>query len=269
MALDLGLISSGLGIIKGIKGLFSKKPKQQTPYDGIMSQAAGARDASEKYGFNPLTLLQAGAGHGFSQAGGGVPPLASIDAIQDGLRGFDDVLSGDKARRRQADQLEIDLAKVRLDEVRRGVGMSQPSYAPRVPGPITGNRAATVVQSNVRAAPAKFSAGENIVAPGRKEDIAPLTNSPGVFEMENTLTGGPITLPGEGEPWGIDELLTAGLIGIPQVLGNYANRLAYGGKSFSERMADYREREKKEPKKPEKAKRLYDGPGGPVYDFKY
>lgn len=32
------------------------------------------------------------------------------------------------------------------------------------------------------------------------------------------MTGGkPITLPGEGEPWGIDELATAAVFGLPQM----------------------------------------------------
>lgn len=265
-------VAKGIGsILGGLGGLFgSKKPKQQTPYDGIMSQAAGARDASEKYGFNPLTLLQAGAGHGFSQAGGGTPPLASVAAITEGLSGLDDVLSGDQARRRQADQLELDLAKIRLEEARRGVGMSQPGYASaRDGGSFTGNRAATVVQPTARMVPAKFSAGENIVAPGRQEDIAPLTNSPGVFEIENAMTGGqPITIPGDGEPWGIDELATAVIVGVPQVAGRFANQVLYGGKSFADRMSDYRKREAEEPKS-KKPKKLHDGPFGPVYDLKY
>lgn len=143
-----GLISGALGIATGLKGLFSSKPKapkERSPRDGIMSQAKGARQAADKYNFNPLTLLQAGAGHTFSGGGsGGVPPLASVEAISNGLRGIDDVLSGDAARRRAADQLELEIARVNLDRARSGVmpGAAAATSAPR--------------SSRVAAAPAIF-----------------------------------------------------------------------------------------------------------------
>ena len=46
----------------------------------------------------------------------------------------------------------------------------------------------------------------NPIAPGREVDVLPVPNSPGVFEVDNAATGGPITIPGDTEPWGIDEL---------------------------------------------------------------
>lgn len=221
-----GLISGALGVASGIKGLFSSqdKPKERTPRDGIMSQAQGAREASKKYGFNPLTLLQNGAGHGFSQTQGGPPPLASIDAITSGLAGIDDVVSGDAARRRAADQAELDLAKIRLDQARSGVMVGMPT-PPVASGPGAGSSVFTgrpmrVAQSNTVSAPAKFGPKPQW-ATGRELDVAPVTNSAGVFEMQNPVTGGkPITIPGEGEPWGIDELATAVVVGVPQVAYN-------------------------------------------------
>uniref|UniRef100_UPI0025F93377 hypothetical protein n=1 Tax=uncultured Sphingomonas sp. TaxID=158754 RepID=UPI0025F93377 len=109
--------------------------------------------------------------------------------------------------------------------------------------------------------------GQNSVAPGRKQEIDPVINSPGVFEIQNKATlGMPVTIPGEGEPWGVDELATAVVVGVPQIVGNLANKAIYGGKSFAERMKDYAEREKEELGKPKKSQQVYDGPGGPVFD---
>lgn len=117
-----GLISGAIGAATGLKGLFAKKKKDPTPESNLLSQAAGAREAAEKYGFNPLTMLQYGQPGGAMGGGGGsAPPLASIQAITDGLRDINDVTSGDAARRRKAEELELDLAKIRLDQARAGV----------------------------------------------------------------------------------------------------------------------------------------------------
>lgn len=225
----LGAISGGLSIAKGISGLFgggSSKVKQPDIAKNIRDQARGAREAADESGFNPLTMLQYGnpAGAGFNSASG-APPLASIDSIVGGLQSVDDIVSGDAARRRAADELELDMAKVKLDQLRSGVSvpMSTPVVASGVGGSTSpiGNRPARVVQSNVSTpSRGKFSQGENPIATGRQTDIVPMSNSAGVFEMENTMTGGPITIPGDGEPWGIDELATAVVIGGPQVVNN-------------------------------------------------
>ena len=226
-------ILAGIGsLIGGVSGLFSKSKGAPSARENTVKLAQGARQAAERYGFNPLTMLGAGAGMG-GGGGGGAPPLASIQMLTEGLQGIDDVVSGDAARRRQADQLQLDLAKVQLEQARSGVIASGPTAADAVGGSLSplGAPRGTYAQNTVRAVPArysaassvakskgKFSQGENPVAPGRKDDVAPLTNSPGVFEIENDWTGGkPITLPGEGEPWGIDELATAAVFGLPQM----------------------------------------------------
>lgn len=218
-------ILAGVGsIIGGLGGLFGKKPKQPDIADNIRDQAWGARQAAEKFGFNPLTMLQFGNPAGAGMAAPSAPPLASIAAITDGLKDINDVTSGDAARRRQADQLEMDLARVRLDQAKAGISpgfqaIAATSGVGNGPSPL-GRRASTVAQVTARPASGKFSQGENPIAPGRKEDIAPLVNSPGVFEMENELTPfGPVVIPGEGEPWGIDELATGLVVGVPQVVG--------------------------------------------------
>lgn len=53
----------------------------------------------------------------------------------------------------------------------------------------------------------------------RDMDIMPMSDGPGITRITNPLTGGvPIYVPGaDGEPWGIDEVLTATIFGVPQV----------------------------------------------------
>ena len=225
---------AGVGsLIGGVAGLFSNKKGAPSARENTVKLAQGARQASERYGFNPLTMLGAGSSMGGGGGGGGAPPLASIQMLTEGLQSVDDVISGDADRRRQADQLQLDLAKVQLEQARSGVIASGSTAADAVGGSLSplGAPRGTYTQNAARAVPArysasssvakskgKFSQGENPVAPGRKDDVAPLTNSPGVFEIENDWTGGkPITLPGEGEPWGIDELATAAVFGLPQM----------------------------------------------------
>ena len=229
-------VAGAAKVVAGLAGAFGGGSKgAPSARENIMKAAQGARQAQEAYGFNPLTMLGSGAGMA-GGGGGSPPPLASVQLLTEGLEGIDDVSSGDAARRRQAEQLEIDLAKLRLDQARSGVIPSQAMASEtvsRTPSPI-GVAHGTYAATNVRqvpprlatasAAPAsalKFEAkGKNPIAPGRKDDVAPLTNSPGVFVMQNAITGGPITIPGEGEPWGVDELATAAVIGVPQISYN-------------------------------------------------
>lgn len=119
----LSLLSGVGSVLGGIGGLFgSKKKKDPTPRQNLLSQARGAREAADKYGFNPLTMLQYGQPGGAMGGGGGsAPPLASIQAITDGLRDINDITSGAAERRRKAEELELDLAQIRLDQARSGV----------------------------------------------------------------------------------------------------------------------------------------------------
>ena len=184
---------AGIGaLIGGVSGLFSKSKGAPSARENTVKLAQGARQASERYGFNPLTMLGAGAGMG-GGGGGGAPPLASIQMLTEGLQGIDDVISGDADRRRQADQLQLDLAKVQLEQARSGVIASGQTAADAVGGSLSplGAPRGTYVQNPARAVPArysaassvakskgKFSQGENPVAPGRKDDVAPLLTPP-------------------------------------------------------------------------------------------
>ena len=152
-------LASAVSAVSGLVGAKKKPPKQPSPKDNILSQAEGARAAAEKFGFNPLTMLQYGQSGGAMGGGGGPPPLASLEILSSGLMGLDDVVSGDAARRRQADQLEIDLAKIRLDQARSGVFQVQPQAVHGVgSGPsVLGRRSAVYSQDNVRPAAPRIS----------------------------------------------------------------------------------------------------------------
>lgn len=119
-------ISAVGSLLGGLGGIFGRKKKQPSPRDNMMSQAAGARDAAAKYGFNPLTMLQYGqpAGTGIADAG---PPLASIAMLTDGLSGLADEFSGDADHRRAQERLDYDIAKLKYDQLRTGIVAAGPA----------------------------------------------------------------------------------------------------------------------------------------------
>lgn len=234
-------ILAGIGsVLGGLGGLFGSR--QKSPKVDIRKnmhdQARGAREAGAKYGFNPLTMLGAsGAVAGVAQgSAGSPPPLASIAAITGGLEDIQQARSGDKEREDAFLEAQTDLLRIQAEQLRAGVA------APAVQAPIAANSVGNgpaafgrqaVVASPVRGDPAAaapkgtaFNA-PNPLTPGRQKDVAPLVNSPGVFEMQSELTlGVPITIPGEGEPWGADELATGAVFGVPQVIGHGLEKAA-------------------------------------------
>ena len=161
---------AGIGsLIGGAAGLFSKKRARPRP-ENTVKLAQGARQAAERYGFNPLTMLGAGSSMGGGGGGGDAPPLASIQMLTEGLKSVDDAISGDAERRRQADQLQIDLAKVQLEQARSGVIASGSTAADSVGGSLSplGAPRGTHVQKTARAVPARFSASASAAAPAAK-----------------------------------------------------------------------------------------------------
>lgn len=76
------------------------------------------RKQAEAAGFNPLTVLQATGGAGFATAG--AAPLASHDFLTGGMTTFDK-LTGVESQEDVRRELENDLLRVQIDEIRRGV----------------------------------------------------------------------------------------------------------------------------------------------------
>ncbi|MCL4066993.1 hypothetical protein M3484_10455 [Pseudomonas sp. GX19020] len=151
MADPFSIASGVVEVLGGLKGLFGKKPKNPTPRDNLLSQLQGIEEGAEKYGYNRLTLLQHGqtAGTGLGASG---PPLASFDMLSDGFREIGDITSGDADRRRQQENLKLDLAKLEIERLKAG------KAADAVGGvsPL-GRNASMQVQSNVASAPPRIS----------------------------------------------------------------------------------------------------------------
>lgn len=209
-------------IAGGLKGLFGKKAKTVTPRDNIMSQVAGVREAAEKHGFNPLTLLQyANGAGGHQQLADDGPPLASFDMISGGLDRLGDEYSGDADRRRAIEQHNLDLAKVKLEQLRTAPVMADSVGAGASP---LGRRTTTVGSVSAPNNMLGGWLGKNANA-DREIDRKPNVDVSGFSTIENGFTGGPVHIfSTDGEPWGIDELILAGAQVIPQAINNHYHK---------------------------------------------
>ncbi len=138
----MAFLETALGVGKILGGLFGRK-KSPTPADNIMSQARGAREAAEAYGFNPLTLLQYGQTAG-AMGGGDTPPLASVEVILGGLEDLGQSLSGKAAQNKALNQFTNDRNSLRVDPYRRGLYARPASVTSTIGGttsPLGGNTA--------------------------------------------------------------------------------------------------------------------------------
>lgn len=191
----VGTLVSGAKILGGLSGLFGKKKKAPSPRDNIMSQAQGARDAAEAYGFNPLTLLQYGQPGGSMAAGGGTPPLASIDLLTEGLSAFDPEAKAERERQRQADQLNLDLARIKLEQARSGVVLAPPV----APGSLLGKTAVGVMPSGAvrvgnapySAVPVRGSASAQAASGGGDDSNLSVTQTYEIYENDGQRTNVP------------------------------------------------------------------------------
>jgi len=215
-----GLLQGGASVL-GALGLGGSKFKswhgreqiRQTIRQAELMPAA-VRKGAEEAGFNPLTVLGQ-TSIGGAAAGGTVtaPKLASLEMITNGLKGISDEFTGAASQERAQRELQLDLARIELDKAKAlgGVGIA-PQPAGAYGGPQIGKGANRPVPISTK--------NTNPIASGRVKEVAPLSNSSGVFELENDLTMGPLTIPGDGEPWGLDELGTAAVVGVPQMFRN-------------------------------------------------
>lgn len=221
----LGLIGGIVSSVAG--GLLQKREAKKARKQSLEDEAQRfmrLREGAEAAGFNPLTALQYG-GSGLASHPSGIAPLASTQAIQGVIKSVSDYATGATERQRVRDQLDIDLAKVRLDQA---VAQVQAARVPPLGRSAAMSASGRVTGSgplSTRTGKAIDPRNTNPIAGNREKDILELSNSPGVFEMENAITGGPITIPGDSEPWGIDELATAAIVGGPQVVYNHRKSL--------------------------------------------
>lgn len=117
--MDPTLIAGGF---KLAAGLFGSK-KAPTPSQNIVSQAHGARKAAEKYGFNPLTMLQYGQPGG-SMAQGEASPLASLSILGDII---EEKYGQDGQDRREHNALSNELLTLQVQNARSLMGVAPTS----------------------------------------------------------------------------------------------------------------------------------------------
>lgn len=213
-------------LLGGIFSLFGASRARSQAKKDASNKFVDLRNAAIKGGFNPLTALEATGGSGFGAYPSSAPPLASVELLTGALEAGADELSGDAGRRRSADELNNDLAVLRLDQARSGVVAYRPPSAANSMGgqpSLSGRVTPTVATTRGGFPPLGF--GTAITGP-RPVQVQPVSNTGGVIQIENNITGGPVYIPGDGgEPWGWDELATALLVGAPQVVANIATPL--------------------------------------------
>lgn len=228
------LIKGGLGLLGG---LFGRK-KAKTPQQNIESQAAGARSAAAKYGFNPLTMLQNGQSGGSMDTGSGIP-LASQDLLTGAINDFASIATGENAKENAIRQAELDLLKIQQETARGAVaGIGRTS-------PVLGGDTIAVDSTT------GTYAGGHPMAPGREVKRDPVTDTPGLFSVENSWTGGPITLPGnDGEVLDMGQMINAAIIGGPQIGKNHLKNWLTSDPAFNQEWYPKIERPKRRTTKP-------------------
>lgn len=218
--MDPTIVAGGLKLVGGLLG----KKKSMDPRTSIISAAAGARSAAAKYGFNALTLLQnsnltAGAGMDM-----GTPPLASLAVLGDIVEENWGKTAEDEDVRREHNKLQNELLRLEVDRA-RGAMRAVEGVSHASGGAITGARTVKSISSPVAASAFGAPALENtVVTPGRGREIRPQTNESGVIEWDNALTGPLKFFGSEGEI--SMEYIQMPLFGLPQVVNNWAERLA-------------------------------------------
>lgn len=188
------------------------------------------RESAEAAGYNPLTALSVGGAPGYASPASGVAAkqavakLASPSLIGNVVSGVAEVVTGIEAQKAQQKRSEQQLAEInrqrtlgdvpKVAKVYRNTSSNSSATAkiPKAAGVATLGAKPATPQDNA------FEAGPNSLAPGRQVDAINPANSAGVFAINNKLTRGEdIIMPGDTEPWGIDELATAAIVGLPQL----------------------------------------------------
>lgn len=125
-----------LGSILGVAGSILGKPKTTTSGQNLLSTLQAAQRA-EKYGFNPLEALRSGAAGIGPSVSGGIPGLASsLASVGDAVDPATRAAEKQESERRK---LDLDLARIKLDQARSGFALPQGDYVNG--GARLGNRA--------------------------------------------------------------------------------------------------------------------------------
>lgn len=212
----MGLFSTIAGAVAGplVSGIFGKSKSAKQPKLDLGHMVKEANDN----GFNPLTVLRNG-GAATSMSGGQPARLSSASFIADAFSRGVEAWSGFDAQEAQAEQDQLRTQLLQQDL------KNQQDYNKKLNSGNFGYQIPRIQTTTRQTANKPPALNNNPIAPDRDLEVDPLKNSPGVFEMDNKMTGGSaITLPGDGDPWGIDEVLTAVTVGAPQVIYKQAKK---------------------------------------------
>lgn len=215
------LAAAAPSLISGLFGLFGRSRDRRAQQEANEAARPVNQVAEWKLaGVNPLMGIQSGAF---------VPPRAV--SIGDGYAEIGHALGSlfqgetaiEKLEKTQL-ELENELLKKALDEEARE---GEPGYSEQFDGLLPLAKPAR----NAQVSP-KTVGDDDWIDPGREVEQAPIVNTSGAFVLDNVVTdmmGGPVTIPGDSEPWGIEELIPAAAI----VAGTGAARAAKwaGGKA--------------------------------------
>ena len=208
---DLGTLQAGLGVAKGLAGLFGssgKSAQRQQTIEQLQWRARDARLAGEKFGFNPLTMLGVAGGGG----GGFIPQNNLYGALGD-MQSAVGLLEGknkstDDAEIEQAEQADRDVERIEKEqdrsdrvaqaaprgEPRQELGAFKPATLTIAPGQIRPPRLSFPdrVSASNRTEFERFGPNKNTnITTGEVNDIMDVTNQlePGPTEVINPMGG--------------------------------------------------------------------------------
>lgn len=230
------ILGAATGIIGGLIGKSSANDARKQAVEDAKNRGTYAREDAARSGFNPLTLLNAGAG--VVAPSFGPPPLSTSELI---FNGFKDVAKDlvdyweDSKKDEQSKLAQIDAENPNF------MRLHAPNGTDFVPESAWANRPDRVGSVGFRkpplgpqdgklnpATPLDVDGGpQRWLAGDREVERAPWTDAPGFTSITNPLFGGTVVVPGsDGEPWDLGQNLSVLMYGGPQIVRNHWNNLA-------------------------------------------
>lgn len=212
------LLGGGFNLLGGLFG--RKSQKKEIARAEYNNSPQGIRDRAEAAGFNPLVFAGPGTGTGYAPVMG--------NALSNALMSTGELLSGGIA---QAESLKLQKSALEIEKQRLEKLVAKTTLRPNVPGLYGGsnvNSSKTTRRLSDPVGDGTALGGTQWIAPGRPVKNESYSSGPGLTEVQNKVTGKQgIVVPGaDGEPWGIDELATAVVVGLPQMIYNFGGYIS-------------------------------------------
>lgn len=210
------LVSGGIKLLSGLFGR-KKTTTSRVDYKQMVADALAA-------GFNPMSVLRNGGTTGYTNVS--APTLSTgeflADALGAGYQAFMDIDADN--RQAEFDQVQMDLMRQEIETSQASAeAFRNRSWGATIPQAVTyggyhGSPDSSPSQDN----DTHRSWMDRFLRGGRDLHSAPVDSTPGFFEVENGVTGGPIRIMGnDGEAWGISEVASAAVFGVPQLAWNW------------------------------------------------